>query len=731
MRTFPAQTSLLLAAALLVASASISAQDQQPASSSSPQPPRVTTTVVVHAEAKQSYSTATAPFTALDGATLAETPLSAAVVTRAVLNDQGARLLSDVIKNDASVGEDYAPVGYYGVFEIRGFPIDLASALQINGMTIAGEQDVPLENKERVEILKGVAGIESGVASAGGLFNFVTKRPALVTAFDLATDHRGSSYGAADLGRYFGRARQLGLRANFAGEQMQSYVDHANGWRWMGSTAADYKLSSRALLKGDFEFQHKVQGSECGYQLLGGDQLPDLSRIYPSTMLGYQSWVKPNTFDALNSSARLDYDLPHQWRAFAQASYSRSLIDDNVIYVYGNYNYDPYYFFGPDGSYSISDYRNPGELRKNRVAEAIAAGRLKTGPVTHELAFGGELFARSVEQPKHSANSYLGEENIYQPIVAYDQDSALPGQRALDDDNHQAALIVQDRIHLPGRVQLVAGGRQDWMRDNFSVNPRRSVWLPNYAVLYSPVDRLTLYGNYAVMLSLGPQAPWWAANPSQYLDAYLTRQAEAGAKYEASSNLLLTVALFRMRAPYFALTPISAPVGDCTELDYAQNFCFEAKGHETHTGLEFNAQGRATNWLQLTASLTALSATSSETGTPAYDGKQVLNAPRLRSSFFADIVAPRIRGLHLMPGWSFAGRKAATYDDSVSAASVNLLNFGARYTPGGEQGRITYRLYADNILDKKYWKDTGANYGDTFLHLGAPTTVRLSMHYAF
>jgi outer membrane receptor for ferric coprogen and ferric-rhodotorulic acid len=60
----------------------------------------------------------------------AETPLSATVVTRDLLNDQGARLLSDVVKNDASIGEDYAPVGYYGDYEIRGFPIDLATGLR-------------------------------------------------------------------------------------------------------------------------------------------------------------------------------------------------------------------------------------------------------------------------------------------------------------------------------------------------------------------------------------------------------------------------------------------------------------------------------------------------------------------------------------------------------------------------------------------------------------------------
>ena len=67
----------------------------------------------------------------------------------------------------------------------------------------------------------------------------------------------------------------------------------------------------------------------------------------------------------------------------------------------------------------------------------------------------------------------------------------------------------------------------------------------------------------------------------------------------------------------------------------------------------------------------------------------------------------------------------------MSVAGYNLFNLGARYTLGGEQGRMTLRLYADNITDKRYWKDTGASYGDTYLHLGAPTTVRLSAHYIF
>jgi len=52
-----------------------------------------------------------------------------------------------VTQNDASVSDDYVPVGYYGDYQIRGFPIDLATGLEVNGMTIAGEQDVPLEKQ--------------------------------------------------------------------------------------------------------------------------------------------------------------------------------------------------------------------------------------------------------------------------------------------------------------------------------------------------------------------------------------------------------------------------------------------------------------------------------------------------------------------------------------------------------------------------------------------------------
>ncbi|MGB8028192.1 MAG: TonB-dependent receptor [Terracidiphilus sp.] len=760
----------------------------QSPNSAQQKPARVTTTVVVHGEVGENYLPGSVTVGTLDGAELKNAPLSASIVTRDLLNNQVSRLLSDVIQNDASVGDDYVPVGYYGDYQIRGFPIDLATGLEINGMTIAGEQDVPLENKEAVEILEGIASVESGVASAGGLIDYATKRPANIKALDLATDHRGTAYGALDLGHLFGSRKQVGARVNLAGERIVPYMNDTNGWRAVGAGAADWKLNPATILKGDFEYQHKTERDGSGYQLLGGTVLPDINRIYRSTMLGDQSWGPPDTYDTFNTHARLDRTFSSSWLGFAAASLSHSLIQDNVLYVYGCY-YEaecntgsaPYpFFFAPDGTYDVYDYRDPNELRIDAEVEAMVTGHIHTGSVTQDVTAGGVLFLRSVQQPgfysaanPYSADgvvqdgavyTYVGSDNIYQPIaplpppgdpnsLEYPLESA--GPRRLWEDSRQSSGVIQDRIHLPARIQLIAGARYDSLRDhNYSAyascsdateldpstvtNPDpcapephdKPVWLPQFAVTFNPMENLTLYSNYGVMLSLGPQGPFWTDNGSQFLAPFFTRQAEIGAKYEPGQRILLTTAFFHMRAPFFYPKMIAGYDSFCST-GAAGDLCFEQEGRETHNGIELNAEGKAANWLRLNGSASAMNAVSSDTGTPSFDNKQVINVPHLHTNVFADLTLPHLRNLHLMPGWSYTSRKEATRDDQVSVPSYNLFSLGARYMPGGEQGHVAFHIYADNIANKRYWSDTGASYGDTFVWLGAPPTVRLDAHYTF
>ena len=720
----------------------------------------VTTTVTGQAQASDTYMPEQVRVGTLDGSPLLTTPVSATVVTKELMQDQFNRVLSDVVKNDASIGEDYAPVGYYGDFEIRGFPIDLATGLEINGMTIAGEQDVPLVNKQRVEFLKGIAGVESGITTAGGLINYVTETPRSVRALDVETDQRGSEIGDLELGWLLGSRKQFGTLFHFIGEGIHTYVNDANGVLGGATFDGDWKLTRLTTLSGDFEYQHLVQHSVAGYQLLGGAVVP--YHVYPSTMLGQQPWSKPNTFDTFNTSVRLETENAktgwrRDWRGFTAVSFSQSLIDDNVIYPYGCYfeavcnqgpSGPPPYFFAPDGTYDIYDYRDPGELRRDGVAEAVALGVVRTDKITHHLAVGGEMFVRSVDLPgppppgapstvqNGAVYAYVGSENIFQNNIVYPDSTAdlSAGPVVLWEDDHQSSLLLEDRIELPRHFQVIAGGRYTSLRDHNYGQPTATgtgefvtdklLWLPQYALTWNPRPDLTLYGNYSVMLSLGPQGPFWAGG--YYLPPFFTRQAEGGVKYQWKSRMLMTADMFRMRAPFF-YPQVTDAAGDQS---------FISAGHETHIGVEVGAQGVVNNWMRMSATAAWISAISNGSLTPSFNGKQVINQPHLRTDVFLDMLVPQkwsmhLVGLHIMPGWSLTTRKFATRDDRVSVGGYNLFNLGARYTPGGEDGRVTFRLYADNFLDKRYWKDTGANYGDTFVHLGAPTTVRLSATYHF
>ncbi|WP_297836803.1 TonB-dependent siderophore receptor, partial [Pseudomonas sp.] len=160
-------------------------------------------TVTVVGDQESDYKATRAAVGGFDAAPLIDTPASISVITNQLIKDQQARLLSEVLRNDASVGDSYAPVGYYENFVVRGFSLNSASSYKINGRTITGEQNVALENKEQVEVLKGLAGLQSGIAEPGGLINYVTKRPQSVRSVTVSTDDQGGGYEAVDVGGFF------------------------------------------------------------------------------------------------------------------------------------------------------------------------------------------------------------------------------------------------------------------------------------------------------------------------------------------------------------------------------------------------------------------------------------------------------------------------------------------------------------------------------------------------
>jgi iron complex outermembrane receptor protein len=716
-----------LALALIALAPLVQATDD-----TTPQQARTLPGVDVHATTTDSYRSADSQldtFGSFGSAPLHDTPAAITVITRAQIDDRQPRSLSELVRGDAAIGDNYAPAGYYQDVSIRGFPLDLATGFRFNGMIMSAEQLQALEGKERVEVLKGLGGLEAGVVEPGGLINYVGKRPAEVHNLTLGTDSHGSTYEALDVGRWF--TPSFGVRVNAANEKTHGPVEHTDARRSFLSIGADWKLGDRATVLLDTDYQTSGGRSASGYQLLGGTAIPD--HASRTRLLGYQPWQRPVGIHSSNTSLRFNYRFSDHWNAQVSAGHSHTVIDDNVAFAYGCFYAEscasgatPGYFFAPNGDYDVYDYRSPDDTRQNDEVRGVVTGGFATGALDHELNLGATAFRRTVDQ-RPDVYDYVGTANIDDRVVpVFDPSPNQPGPSARRLTSWQRTLFAIDRVHLGDTWQVLAGARLVKLDERayddtgtLERNTRQTKTLPQAAVLWQPNAPLTTYLSYGEGLSLGRQAPYWTSNDGTTLAPLHSRQVEAGIKYAVSDALDLQAALYRIRQSYQFARPD----------DTAAGFTFVQQGQEVHTGVELNLAGQVTGRLRLTASANAIRARAENTGAPTYEDHQVVNVPRFRTAVYADYSLPFAQGLAVLGGWRYASSNVATPDGSTRVPGYHVFDAGLRYTTSLAGHAMTWRLNVDNVFNRFYWRDTGSSGGDSYLFPGMPRLARLSMTY--
>ncbi|PWB35961.1 TonB-dependent siderophore receptor [Pseudomonas sp. SDI] len=674
------------------------------------------------------YAPRQAAVAGFSAAPLLDTPASVAVFSEQLLQDRQVRLLSEVLQSDASVGDNYAPVGYYENFMVRGFSLDAAHSYKINGQTLAGEQNVALENKQQVELLKGLSGLQSGVSEPGGLINYVTKRPEEVRSLSVSSNEQGERYIASDLGGWFGSERQFGLRANLAHEDIRSYVDHADGKRDFASLAFDWQINPDALLQLDVEYQQREQRSVPGYQLLGGNRLPH--DVDPKDRLAYQHWAKPVQIDSLNLGGRFEYRFNDAWTGSLSASRSRVVIDDYSSFAFGCYdsaceNPPPGNYFGPNGDYEIYDYRSPDDTRQTDETQAVLNGRFTTAGLEHDLSIGSSAQRRTIDF-RPSFSEYVGSGNIHQPTEQFaPSDRSVAGsKRRLD--SRQYGLFASDKVSFNEHWQSVIGARllrldEEAFNDGGETlrHTRRYELLPNAALIYKPRADVSLYASYSKGLSAGGAAPLVTDNYQEILAPTTSRQLELGIKRDWQ-RMSLSAAVFQLRQAY----QYARPNGD-------DSFTYVQQGQQKNTGLELNASGWLTSRLQINASAAAIRARVNGSGTAAYDDHQALNVPNFRAALQADYAIDEVPGLALLGGVRYSASKYANYAGTVEVGGYSVVDIGSRYRTRIGGYDTVLRLTLDNLFDRTYWRDAGEYLGDGYLFQGAPRTARVAATVSF
>jgi iron complex outermembrane receptor protein len=653
---------------------------------------------------------------------LIDIPASVVAIGRSQMQDLSIRSASDAAQYDASVGDAYNAVGYAEQFSVRGFKLNNNSGYRKDGIAIAGDTQIPLENKERFELLKGVAGLQAGLAAPGGVLNFVTKRPTTTPLRSVTVEarERGTVHGEMDIGGRFEDTR-FGYRINAAADRLRSYVRGADGKRQFASGAFDWQVSPDALLQLDMDFQHKEQITAPGYQLTRGVDLP--TNISPKLLLNAQPWTKPVDTDSANLGLRFAYRLNADWNALVTANKHWFKRDDFTAFPYGCSNEGDGYYPGycGNGDYDVYDYQSVGERKTPFGLQAQLQGRFGSGALRHLLTVGASYAERHNSYGDY-VYDYAGYSNIYSPRIT----DPAPGNPTTGPvyerfSDRERAIYVQDIVTISPQLALHAGLRyvkvassqqpesgQPW------VNDKASFALPNLSLVYSLDKNWNVYGTLAHGLESGGVAPIETTNPNTDLGPNRAKQLEFGTKGIVGDGVSVSAAVFQITS---GLEYIDA------------NNTFVRNGQRKHRGLELSAQ-RASNGLAYGASLMALRARQEDTGNAALDGKRVTNVPDLKTTVWGEYAVAAVPGLKLNGQWQYAGKKTFDPENTVDVAGYHVVGIGAAYGMKLGATNVTLRARVDNLFNKFYWRDVTQDLGG-YLLPGAPRTMRLSAQFDF
>ena len=658
-------------------------------------------------------------------APLLQTPASVTVISQKDMQDLQIRNLSDAVKLDASINDAYNAVGYAEQFTIRGFKLDNNSSYRKDGVAIPGDTQIPLENKERIEVLKGLAGLQAGVAAPGGVIDFIVKRPtaAPLRTVTVEARERGTLYGAVDLGGRLEDTR-FGYRVNVAAERLRSYIKGADGNRKFISGAFDWQISPQALLQLDADYQDKAQATAPGFQLLNNKTLP--TGISADAMLNLQPWTRPVETVTSNIGLRFQYAFNDDWHATLSANQHSFKRDDYTAFPYGcaAEKMDP--GFCGNGDYDVYDYRSLGETKKPLSAQAMIQGKFATGSLRHEFTAGVSTFRRK-DRAGLYVYDWVGVSNIYQPQIVGTSPGVTGPVRLVRKDTENS-VFVQDIVSLAPNWKLHGGlrhinvdGYQYVLKADTEIRARHDFLLPNVSLVYTPLDNVSVYAAYSQGMEHGGTAYYKAMNANEELSPSRSKQIELGAKMDVTPEFMVAASLFQIRKGLEFNQPLAS---DPEEYNFVRN------GQAQHRGLELSAQGKATANLSLGASVTALNSQQSGTGSADLDGKRVPNVPAFKAAVHADYAVQQVAGLSVNGSWEYAGKKAFEYNNTTFVPSYHVFNLGAAYATRIAGTRAVLRAAVNNVADKFYWRDVTPEAGG-YLYPGASRTFKVSAQFDF
>ncbi len=698
---------------------------------------------------RQSSPKATAP--------LVDTPQTVQIIPKEIFNEQGARNLTDILRNTTGITFNGGENGFAtssANFSLRGF--DTSGNIFVDGFRDSNSYNRDAFNLEQVEVVKGPAA-DNGRGAAGGYVNLETKSPKLQNfatgsvsfGFD-SEDSDNRQRITADINRVLSEtsAFRVNLLAEDGGVAGRKHAQ-VNSIGVAPSVAFGIGTPTTVTLS----YQHVTQKDRPDFGVPGaiveGLQTynPAFAGVSRDNFYGLLSDYDDVKSDSL--LAKVEHRISPNVLLSNHTRWARTDRDARFM-VFGN----PAVAAGTENvSTSRAGYNRENNSLANNTNLSV---KLDAGGVKHNLAFGLEL-SREEADATGFGNAGTGPTNIFNPDPGR-ADPSLPVTQTSTVKVDTAALYAYDTIEFNPQWQLTGGLRAEHYKVNINgtnadvdgYDVSETTFGGKVGVVYKPASNGSVYVSYGqsalppgsflsnsdISRSDAAAFPGLTGQNSQGSRVQKAANLEIGTKWDLLENRLsTTAAIFRTERSNIGMGPTAnGPTG---------------YGKQIVQGIELGALGRVTNAWTVSGGLTLLDSERKHSaaiddairstgdygpGVLSTNGDELAFTPKITANLWTTCrVQPSLTvgGGVQHVGSAYIGRpdnadrviKNGRYGKTPSFTVLNLM---AAYEVNPN---LTLRFNIDNVTDKEYV--IASSWNAQRVMLGAPRTFLVSADIRF
>ncbi len=653
-----------------------------------------------------------------------ETPQSITIITREQIDDQGASTVADVLEYTTGLSVKRVDRGR-NLLSARGFDI---TNFQLDGLPFAtgnvGLEETSTAIYDRIEVIRGAAGLLQGAGEPSASINMVRKRADARELTGEITLEAGSWNHLSAMADVSTPLTSDGsVRARFVAEahRQDAFIDleSSNGVTLYGVIAADLGPGTR--ISAGASYQEDARDGVMWAQL--PFWFSDGSRANWSR--SKTTGARWNAWDTVEQSAFLtiEQDLARNWSLKADVSYYRQKEDSKLIWLWGSpdratgqgMDVWPYWYLTKPKQWNLNlqvkgDYSLFG--RQHELVVGAMYNHLKNGWTNRD--------------PDAATVAPVG--NFHEWDGSYPE-PAWGGRFRMSGfgTTKQSAVYGVTRFKILERLKLIAGGRlSSWTRDEelalYTPEPfkikHKNVFTPYAGLILDFNDYLSAYASYTSIFN--PQDA--RDRNGHYLDPLEGNNYEAGLKADLmDGRLRASAAIFRIEQDNFAVPDIGYFVPGTTDVASRPAQGTVSKGYE------LEMQGELLPDWDISVGWSHFKAKDADgVDVQQHQPRRVF---RMATKYeFGGVLDGFSLGGSLR--WESRPPQTATNPgtgqmEKVGQKAYALVNLMAAYDVAEQ---MSLQLNVNNVFDKTYY-NTNSWFGGYIY--GEPRNARLTLRYGF